>query len=185
GGAAYDISEFDDMFDLYADRPLLTRKAEAAKGSGHDRNSEQELRTSEGRLDGEAALAAMKPTGASVNDTVCRVIPSLLRRGEHPSDVLERVVSAVMEMAKRCRLKWSETVEIQATRKRILSPYNNLLLRDYDPATGDIPGWLPARACENAGNAGRGGPALPKNHSAAALHLVPRGRLQASIVLSA
>jgi len=143
GGAAYDISEFDDMFDLYADRPLLTRKAEAAKGNGHDRNSEQELRTSEGRLDGEAALAAMKPTGASVNDTVCRVIPSLLRRGEHPSDVLERVVSAVMEMAKRCRLKWSETVEVQATRKRILSAYNNLLLRDYDPATGDIPGWLP------------------------------------------
>jgi hypothetical protein len=41
GGAAYDISEFDDMFDLYADRPLLTRKAEAAKGNGHDRNSEQ------------------------------------------------------------------------------------------------------------------------------------------------
>ena len=143
GGAAYDISEFDDMFDLYTDRPLLTRKAEAAKGNGHDRNSEQELRTSEGQLDVEAALAAMKPTGASVNDTVCRVIPSLLRRGEHPSDVLERVVSAVMGMAKRCRLKWSDTVEIKATRKRVLSAYNNLLLRDYDPATGEIPGWLP------------------------------------------
>src|SRR5262249_56183537 len=104
---------------------------------------EEELRASEGRLEGEAAVAAMKPPGASVNDTVRRAIPSLLRRGEHPSDVLERVVSAVMEMAKGCRLKWSETVEIQATRKRILSAYNNLLLRDYDPATGDIPGCLP------------------------------------------
>ena len=146
GGAAYDISEFDDMFDLYADRPLLTRKARAAKGNGHDRNSEQELRTSEGRLDVEAALADMEfesSTGNGVNATVCRVIPSLLRRGEHPDDVLERVVSAVMGMAKRCRLKWSETVEIKATRKRVLSAYNNLLLRDYDPATGKIPGWLP------------------------------------------
>ena len=82
-------------------------------------------------------------TGNGVNATVCRVIPSLLRRGEHPDDVLERVASAVMGMAKRCRLKWSETVEIKATRKRILSAYNNLLLRDYDPATGEIPGWLP------------------------------------------
>jgi hypothetical protein len=52
-------------------------------------------------------------------------------------------VSAVMGMAKRCKLKWSETVEIKATRKRVLSAYNNLLLKDYDPATGEIPGWLP------------------------------------------
>src|SRR6476659_8644309 len=41
------------------------------------------------------------------------------------------------------QLKWSETIEIKATRKRILSAYNNLLLRDYDPATREIPGWLP------------------------------------------
>ena len=55
------------MFDLYAARPLLTRKAEAAKGNGHDRNSEQELRTSEGRLDVEASSAAMsRPAPASM-----------------------------------------------------------------------------------------------------------------------
>src|SRR5262249_56515280 len=65
------------------------------------------------------------------------------RRGEQPREVLERVVRAVMERAKRCRLRWSETVEIQATRKRILSAYNNVLLRDDHAATGDIPGWLP------------------------------------------
>jgi hypothetical protein len=56
--------------------------------------------------------------GVRLRAKVCRVIPSLLRRGEHPDDVLERVASAVMGMAKRCRLKWSETVEIKATRKR-------------------------------------------------------------------
>jgi hypothetical protein len=106
----------------------------------------QDFEDSGGPVDVEAALADMEfesSTGNGVNATVCRVIPSLLRRGEHPDDVLERVVSAVMGMAKRCRLKWSETVEIKATRKRVLSAYNNLLLRDYDPATGEIPGWLP------------------------------------------
>jgi RecA-family ATPase len=106
----------------------------------------QDFEDSGGPVDVEAALADMEfesSTGNGVNATVCRVIPSLLRRGEHPDDVLERVASAVMGMAKRCRLKWSETIEIKATRKRILSAYNNLLLRDYDPATGEIPGWLP------------------------------------------
>ena len=106
----------------------------------------QDFEDSGGPVDVEAALADMEfesSTGNGVNATVCRVIPSLLCRGEHPDDVLERVASAVMGMAKRCRLKWSETIEIKATRKRVLSAYNNLLLRDYDPATGEIPGWLP------------------------------------------
>jgi RecA-family ATPase len=106
----------------------------------------QDFEDSGGPVDVEAALADMEfesGTGNGVNATVCRVIPSLLRRGEHPDDVLERVASAVMGMAKRCRLKWSETVEIKATRKRVLSAYNNLLLRDYDPATREIPEWLP------------------------------------------
>jgi hypothetical protein len=106
----------------------------------------QDFEDSGGPVDVEAALADMEfesSTGNGVNATVCRVIPSLLRRGEHPDAVLERLASAVMGMAKRCRLKWSETIEIKATRKRILSAYNNLLLRDYDPATGEIPGWLP------------------------------------------
>jgi hypothetical protein len=56
GGATYDISEFGDMFDLYADRALLTRKAQADKGNGHDHSNDQEWRTSEDRLDVEAAL---------------------------------------------------------------------------------------------------------------------------------
>jgi hypothetical protein len=68
-----------------------------------------------------AATHAGKTGIPACASSSARVIPSLLRKGEHPDDVLERVVSAVMGMAKRCRLKWSETVEIKATRKRILS----------------------------------------------------------------
>ena len=142
GGAAYDISEFDDMFDLYADRPLLKRKAEAAKGNGHDRNSEQE-RTSEGRLDVEAALAAMKPTGASINDIQPRVILSLLQRAEHPSDVIEQVVNATMEVADAAGLGWTREEEIKAVVARVKSSLA-LLHREYDPTTGSIPNWLAA-----------------------------------------
>ena len=152
GGAAYDISEFDDMFDLYADRPLLTRKARAAKGNGHDRNSEQELRTSEGRLDVEAALAAMKPTGASINDIQPRVILSLLQRAEHPSDVIEQVVNATMAVADAAGLGWTREEEIKAVVARVKSSLA-LLHREYDPTTGSIPNWLAAEssAGEEAG----------------------------------
>jgi hypothetical protein len=136
--------ELGDLLDFFLEvPPILPAPSPREKANGH---AGVEIQSEGGPVDVEAALADMEfesSKGTGVNATVCRVIPSLLRRGEHPDDVLERVVSAVMGMAKRCRLKWSETVEIKATRKRILSAYNNLLLRDYDPATGEIPGWLP------------------------------------------
>ena len=66
-----------------------------------------------------------------------------MRKGEHPNDVLERVVGAVMEMATRCSLDWAQGEEEKLTRQRILSAYNNLLLKDFDAATGDVPAWLP------------------------------------------
>jgi AAA domain/Bifunctional DNA primase/polymerase, N-terminal len=94
----------------------------------------------------EVELGAMEyesATGNGINATVCRVIPSLLRKGEHPDDVLERIVASVMGMAERCGLKWSQDAEVKETRKRVLSAYNNLLLRDYDPTTGGVPAWLP------------------------------------------
>jgi AAA domain len=66
-----------------------------------------------------------------------------LRKGEHPTDVLARVVDGTMQMAERHKLGWAREKEIRAVRKRILSGYNNVLLKDYDPATGVIPDWLP------------------------------------------
>jgi RecA-family ATPase/Holliday junction resolvase RusA-like endonuclease len=99
-----------------------------------------------GSVDADAELATLGregTCGADVNDTACRVIPSLLRKGEHPADVLNRMVDAAMGMAQRVGLEWTRAEEAKATRRRILSAYANLLLKDYDPTTGAIPSWLP------------------------------------------
>ena len=63
----FDIIEFEDLFDLYGDRPLLTRKQRNVGSNGHDKG--HEFKTSEGRLDVKAALAAMEPNGASTSTT--------------------------------------------------------------------------------------------------------------------
>ena len=92
-------------------------------------------------VDVEAELAAMND-GKSTNDAQCRIIPSLLWK-MHPDEVLDYVVDATMAMADRLGLGWKRDDEVYAVRKRILSVYNNLFLKDYDPATGVIPAWLP------------------------------------------
>ena len=91
-------------------------------------------------VDVDAELAAMAP--GYVNATQTRVIPSLLHR-MHPDEALDLVVDTTMEMATRHGLNWSHDEEVTAVRKRILSAYNNLLLKDYDHTTGVIPSWLP------------------------------------------
>src|SRR5262245_19543205 len=85
-----------------------------------------------------AAMEYQSKAGNGVNVTLCRVIPSLLRKGEHPDDVLRRIVAAVTEMAERCGLKWSVTLETKSTVRRILSAYRNLLLKDHDPPTSGV-----------------------------------------------
>ena len=92
-------------------------------------------------VDIEAELAAMAD-GASVNAVHTRIIPSLLRKGEHPDDVLELVVDETMTRV-GAALNWTREVEIRIVVRRILSAYRNLLLKDYDPTTGVIPAWLP------------------------------------------
>jgi hypothetical protein len=92
-------------------------------------------------VDIEVEIAALN-SGTSVNAVQTRLIPSLLHR-MHPDEVLEFIVSTTMEMAERKGLGWSRDEEVTAVRKRILSAYNNLMLRDYDHTTGVIPSWLP------------------------------------------
>jgi hypothetical protein len=71
-----------------------------------------------------------------------RIIPSLLRKGEHPDDVLEFIVNETMTRV-GAALNWSREEEIHIVIRRIMSAYKNLLLKDYDPTTGVIPAWLP------------------------------------------
>ena len=94
-----------------------------------------------GPVDLEAELAAMS-AGKSVNATQIRIVPSLLRKAEHPDDVLKLVVDETMERV-GSRLAWSRDVEVRVVISRILAGYNNVLLKTHDHATGAIPTWLP------------------------------------------
>jgi RecA-family ATPase len=92
-------------------------------------------------VDTEAELATMAD-GTSVNAVHTRIIPSLLRKGDHPDDVLEFVVNETMTRVGTA-LNWTRAEEIRTVIRRIMSAYRNLLLKDYDPTTGVIPAWLP------------------------------------------
>jgi RecA-family ATPase len=100
----------------------------------------------EGPVDVEAALAAMKfgdTNGVGVNATHCRVIPSLIWKAWDPTDIANLVVDATMQMAERSGLKWDRAAEERQVNERIASAYHNLFEKNYDPATGVIPVWLP------------------------------------------
>jgi RecA-family ATPase len=94
-----------------------------------------------GPLDVEACLAAMQPTGESVNDIQPRAILSLLQKGMHPDDVITQVVDATMEMADRAGLGWTREVEVRHVTSRCVSSLRKLH-SEYDPSTGVIPTWL-------------------------------------------
>src|SRR5262249_5634818 len=146
-GAVYDVGEFEDLFDLYGDRPLLRSKAPEGKsetkinGKANGTGGSSEWT---GPVDTEARLAAMRYGGAegtSVNDKQKSVIPALLWRGMHPDEVIVQVTNATMQMAQREGLNWSHEEEIKAVTARCLSGLN-LLQKDYDASTGEIPRWL-------------------------------------------
>jgi RecA-family ATPase len=138
GGGPLDVTELEELDDLLIE-PLLTRKPSAAGAKAADGEEKTPV-------DVEAELAAMAD-GKSVNAVHTRIIPSLLRKGEHPDDVLEFVVNETMTHVGTA-LNWAREEEIRIVVRRIISAYKNLLLRDYDPATGVIPVWLPGELHE-------------------------------------
>ena len=132
-GEPVDISEIEALVDLLPEEGIFPRKPTPNGGAGAHTTSSDEP------VDVEAQFASIHD-GASANAAHCHIIPSLLRRGDHPSDVLERVVAATMEHAGTA-LGWTREREVKEVRKRILSGYR-LLLKDYDIADG-VPEWLP------------------------------------------
>jgi hypothetical protein len=134
GGGPLDVIELEELDDLLTE-PLLTRKPSSAEGVKAADNEEKTA------VDVEAELATMTD-GRSVNVVHTRIIPSLLRKGEHPDDVLEFVVGETMTRV-GAALNWTREEEIRVVIRRIMSAYRNLLLKDYDPTTGVIPSWLP------------------------------------------
>jgi RecA-family ATPase len=135
--------ELDDLSDFFLEaRPILPEPVKQGKANGHARAGTFE--SNDGPVDAEACLAAMayKDPDHSVNATYLKVVPSLLRRGEHPDDVLDRFVGEVMAMAERRKLRWDRKIVDRDIRSRVLSTLNNLLIKDCDPAAGEIPAWL-------------------------------------------
>jgi hypothetical protein len=96
---------------------------------------------SDGRLDVEASLAAMAPNGASVNDIQPKVILSLLQRAVPPTEVIDTVVDATMDMATRNGLPWTREVEVKCVDRRVDCDLK-MLQGEYDYHTGEIPRWL-------------------------------------------
>jgi AAA domain len=115
------------------------------KSNGHDDASA--FVSAGGPIDVDARLetlsdAGTDDAGATTNDVQHHVIPSLLRKGAHPDDVLEYIVDETMARVGD-RLSWSRAAEVRDVTLRIISAYKNVLLKDYDPASGAIPDWLP------------------------------------------
>jgi hypothetical protein len=133
GGGPLDVTELEELDGLLVE-PLLTRKPSAGGAKAADNEEKTPV-------DVDVELAAMTD-GKSVNAVHTRIIPSLLRKGEHPDDVLEFVVNETMTRIGTA-LNWTRAEEIRVVIRRIMSAYRNLLLKDYDPMTGVIPPWLP------------------------------------------
>jgi hypothetical protein len=142
-GKAYDVSDLLEFFEEL--HPLLPAPSARANGPTRTDIPSGNFCSSGERVDVEAMLAAMTYQGVggtSVNDTLKRVIPSLLNRAIHPDLVVQQVVDAVMAMADRMGLDWDREAEVKAATARTRSAITNLLERDYHPATGEIPAWL-------------------------------------------
>ena len=108
---------------------------------GHTNGGTGAVYDSDGRLDVEASLAAMQPSGASVNDIQPKVILSLLQRAIPPTEVIDTVVDATMDMATRNGLPWTREVEVKCVDRRVDCDLKKLQ-DEYDYRTGEIPRWL-------------------------------------------
>jgi RecA-family ATPase len=141
-GGAVDLTELEELCDIVKGTALLTYK-EKQRNNGRDPISNTgDAPDERGPVNVEAEIASICD-GATANAVQCRIIPALLRRAMHPAEVLDYVVEATMARAKQCSLAWTREAEVTAVRRRIVSSYNNLLLKDCDPADGVIPVWLP------------------------------------------
>ena len=105
----------------------------------HGGNGQTHEGGAQGPVDLDAELQAMTD-GKLVNDVQIRIIPSLLRNGEHPDDVLKLVVDETIARV-GAHLGWTPEREARYVIPRILSAYR-LFLKDYDQAMG-VPSWLP------------------------------------------
>jgi RecA-family ATPase len=132
-GERCDLSDIEAYLDLVGERAALFPD-----------DAHSAIEADAVPVDVEDRLAAMtyQDKDASVNATLCAVIPALIRRGTHPEDIFKQVYSSIDLMVKRDNLLWDMEQETKKTNDRILSAYHNIFEKAYDPAAG-VPIWLP------------------------------------------
>ena len=90
-------------------------KPNGRPAGGH---SPGDFQATDGRLDVDALLAAMPPSGAGADEAQPRVLLALAQQGFHPGDIVEKVVAATMDMAARNRLGWDREIELRCVHSR-------------------------------------------------------------------
>jgi len=123
---------------------VVPPKCAKPKVNGYDAGSDTaapDFRDAEGKLDVDACLAGMEPSGAGANAAQPRCLLALLQRGWHPDEAIKKVAAATMAIADANNLGWDHQVEIREVTKRCVSQVRKLC-SEYDPTTGVIPTWL-------------------------------------------
>jgi hypothetical protein len=125
-----------------------------------------------GAFDADAALAAMQPTGSSVEETQRRVILSRLQTGHHPDEILNEVVSATMRVADAAGLGWSRDVEVDEVKGRISQQFETAA-RDCQKTP---PVWLPPEFYDRAHEILQSGRRLSLSWNASGPYVRKKGR---------
>jgi hypothetical protein len=135
--------ELSDMVDFLLEAQPIMPAPLKPKTNGHDHDTQH---TNDGPVDVDERLATMTfeaVDGTGINATYKKVSPLLLSQGL-PWDEAETLwVDAVMAAGMRAGQTWDRVDEIKRTRERFRSTLRNLLLKDYDYTSGEIPTCLP------------------------------------------
>jgi Bifunctional DNA primase/polymerase, N-terminal len=126
------------LSDMLVEKFGFARKEDTTPPTGNEDSSPF---ISGQKLDVDACLANMEPSGAGANDAQTSAILSLLQKAIHPDDIVAKVVDATMRMADRANLGWSREVEVKKATSRCSSSLKHLH-KEYDARTGVIPPWL-------------------------------------------
>ena len=145
-GAQYDIFEFQDMFDLYSDRPLLNYKPKQ-EGNAHDKDYQP---ASDGPVDVEGRLAAMcfeGPGDTSIHRTQLQVTAALISAGRPVAETVERVLAATREAVKSdpACTKWDWAEEEVAIARMCYDLINKAMRQNGE----DLGHCLPDNLCDD------------------------------------
>jgi hypothetical protein len=123
-------------------------------------------------FDADAVLAAMQPTGSSVEETQRRVILSRLQAGHHPDEILKEVVDATMRVADTAGLGWSRDVELDEVKRRISQQFETATRKWREVP----PDWMPPEFYERAVEVLHSGRPLALGWNAAGPFIRKKGR---------